>query len=287
MELDITTVDSFSNKPFGGNPAAVCVVPDGIVLSDSEMQLIAAEMNLSETAFLSCRSSATLQSGEEFNLRWFTPTCEVPLCGHGTLAAAAVLFKCHSNSNKELVFHTLSEELSAVLNDDFVGINLPLAVDVCSTNREGIEELLLLSVGGLPVQEVQYSSCTKKLLVRLNDNITMEQLTSIHPDTTAMLASHSGKVRGVIITVRGKETYDFVSRYFAPWNGIPEDPVTGSAHTVLAAYWGRELKKDEMFARQCSKRGGELKIKVCAGDRVHISGQASIVMTGKIYPRGK
>ena len=287
MELEITTVDSFSSKPFGGNPAAVCVVPDGVILSDSEMQQIAAEMNLSETAFLFCRSGAILQSGQEFNLRWFTPTCEVPLCGHGTLATAAVLFKCYSNSNKELVFHTLSGELSAVLDGDFIGLNLPLAADVCSTNREEIEELLLLSVGDLPVQEVQYSSCTKKLLVRLNDQVTMEQLTSIHPDTTAMLASHSGKVRGVIITVRGKYTYDFVSRYFAPWNGIPEDPVTGSAHTVLAAYWGRELKKDEMFACQCSKRGGELKIKVCASDRVHISGQASIVMTGKIYPRGK
>lgn len=287
MELDITTVDSFSDKPFSGNPAAVCVIPDGVVLSDVEMQQIAAEMNISETAFLSCRSAETFQSGREFNLRWFTPTCEVPLCGHATLATAAVLFKCHSNTNKELVFHTLSGELTAVLDGDFIGLNLPLAVDVCVTNRVEIKELLLLSVGDLPVEEVQYSSCTKKLLVRLSDSVTMEQLTSINPDTTAMLASHSGKVRGVIITMRGKDTYDFVSRYFAPWNGIPEDPVTGSAHTVLAAYWGRELKKDKMFAHQCSKRGGELKIEISGNDRVHISGQASIVMCGKIYPKGK
>ena len=277
-------VDAFSANPFGGNPAAVCIIPHGIHLSDVELQQIAAEMNLSETAFLSCKLDTTLQTGREFDLRWFTPTCEVPLCGHATMATSAVLFKKYLNSNKELVFHTLSGDLSATINDKFIGINLPLAVDVGPIGREEIEDLLSLTVGDLPIQDLQYSGSTKKLLVRLSDIVSTEQLESLRPDTTALLASHSGKIRGVIVTVKGIEDYDFMSRYFAPWNGIPEDPVTGSAHTVLAAYWNRELKKDKMFAYQCSKRGGELKIEVCTNDRVLLSGQACIVMNGKIYP---
>ena len=279
-------VDAFSTKPFGGNPAAVCVKPHGVSLGDAEMQLIAAEMNLSETAFLSCKHDTTLQTGGEFDLRWFTPTCEVPLCGHATMATAAVLFKQYSNTNKELVFHTLSGELKARIDDKFIGINLPLAVDVAPITREKIEDLLSLAVGDLPIQELQYSGSTKKLMVRLSDAVSIEQLKSLRPDTTALLASHSGKIRGVIVTVKGQDKYDFVSRYFAPWNGIPEDPVTGSAHTVLAAYWKGELKKDKMLACQCSKRGGELRIEICPNDRVLLSGQACIVMSGKIYPNG-
>lgn len=279
-------VDAFSAKPFGGNPAAVCILPLGISLSDTDMQQIASEMNLSETAFLSCKSGATLQEGREFDLRWFTPTCEVPLCGHATMATSAVLFKQYLNSNKELVFHTLSGELTATRDGEFIGINLPLAVDVGPTGREEIEDLLSLTVNDLPIQELQYSASTKKLLVRLNDMVSIDELKSLKPDATALLASHSGKIRGIIVTVKGKEDYDFISRYFAPWNGIPEDPVTGSAHTVLAAYWNRELKKVKMFACQCSKRGGELKIEVCTHNRVLLSGQACIVMNGKIYPNG-
>ena len=277
-------VDAFSAKPFGGNPAAVCIIPHGVHLSDVDLQQIAAEMNLSETAFLSCKPHTTLQAGREFDLRWFTPTCEVPLCGHATMATSAVLFKEYLNSNKELIFHTLSGKLSAKVHDEFIGINLPLAVDVGPTGREEIEDLLHLTVADFPIQDLLYSASTKKLLVRLSDIVSMEQLVSLRPDTNALLASHSGKVRGVIVTVKGKDDYDFVSRYFAPWNGIPEDPVTGSAHTVLAAYWNRELKKDKMFACQCSKRGGELKIEICPNDRVLLSGQACIVMSGKIYP---
>ena len=279
-------VDAFSAKPFGGNPAAVCMIPLGVSLSDAEMQQIAAEMNLSETAFLSCKAGTSLQTGQEFDLRWFTPTCEVPLCGHATMATSAVLFRQYLNSNKELVFHTLSGELSAKLDGEFIGINLPLAVDVSPTSSATIEDLLSVTIGDLPIQDLQYSASTKKLLVRLNDVVTIEQLKSIKPDATALLASHSGKIRGVIVTVKGEKDYDFVSRYFAPWNGIPEDSVTGSAHTVLAAYWSRELKKNNMFAHQCSKRGGELKVEVCANDRVLLSGQVCIVMSGKIYLSG-
>lgn len=286
MELDILIVDAFSAKPFSGNPAAVCIIPLGVTLSDEVMQKIAAEMNLSETAFLSCSPDTTLQTGREFNLRWFTPTCEVPLCGHATMATSAVLFKQYLNSNNELVFHTRSGELRAKVDGEFIGINLPLAVDVTPAGREEIEDLLLLTVGDLPIQDLQYSASTKKLLVRLNDVVSIEQLKSLTPDATALLASHSGKIRGVIVTVKGREGYDFVSRYFAPWNGIPEDHVTGSAHTVLASYWKGELNKNKLFACQCSKRGGELKIEICPNDRVLLSGQACIVMSGKIYPDG-
>lgn len=284
--MEIFTVDAFTNKPFGGNPAAVCVTRSGQPsLEPAIMQKIAAEMNLSETAFVS-----TLTPGEDvtsssvFSLKWFTPKCEVSLCGHATLATAAVIFQSLKNPHSQLTFHTLSGELKAVRSDSDTKIylDLPLA-ETEPQDKEEILGLIKLTVGDLPFIDCQYSVQTRKLLIRLSDEVTCSQLQGINPNTDAMITAHNGKIRGVIVTLKSNdEYYDFFSRYFAPWVGIPEDPVTGSAHTVLGPYWSKQLNKKTMNARQCSPRGGDMIVTV-EDDRVLLAGSACIVMHGQLY----
>lgn len=181
----------------------------------------------------------------QFNLRWFTPICEVNLCGHATLATSAVIFNSLNNPNQRLTFSTLSGDLLAVkvggFNDETgsgnitprgsggckISLDLPLA-ETEPQNIEPITELIKIMIGDLPLADCRYSPKTKKLLLHLNDTVTRAQLESIKPDTVAMVTAHSGKIRGVIVTVKSHDVgYHFMSRYFAPWVGIPEDPVTG------------------------------------------------------------
>ncbi|KAG9344351.1 hypothetical protein JZ751_011020, partial [Albula glossodonta] len=204
--------------------------------------------------------------GSRFGLRWFTPTNEVPLCGHATLASAAVLFYQKKNQNSVLVFETLSGELCVRLCEDSIIMDFPLhkpVPQVLDTFDKGLPGCLCVlsevsdlspqaTVGDLSVQDVHYCSVTKKLLIRLSDSCDRSLLTSLQPDSLNLLHSDSsGRVKGVIVTAKGAPTvqpgYDFFSRYFAPWNGIPEDPVTGSAHTVLAGYWSEKLDKKRML----------------------------------------
>ncbi|MGH0117380.1 UNVERIFIED_CONTAM: hypothetical protein FKN15_033475, partial [Acipenser sinensis] len=188
-----------------------------------------------------------------FGLRWFTPTREVPLCGHATLASAAVLFYIQKNSNSSLTFETLSGELYARLSGDHIVLDFPMQTSTAQT-----------AVGDLAIQDVRYSSATKKLLVRLCDTYNRCVLESLKPDTESLMKSDStGKVAGLIITLKGNQNgdYDFYSRYFSPWNGIPEDPVT---------------------ACQCSRRGGQLKISVRGDGRVDMDGQTVTVLSGNL-----
>ena len=171
-----------------------------------------------------------MKNASSFSLKWFTPICEVSLCGHATLATAAVIFNSFKNPNQELTFSTLSGELKAVRGPEGEGIclDLPLA-DTEPEDPKEIKELLKTVVGELPIADCKYSPRTRKLLVRLDDRVTRNQLEALCPNTDGMVAAHSGKIRGVIITVKSTDDvkYDFLSRYFAPWVGIPEDPVTG------------------------------------------------------------
>ncbi|XP_064639064.1 phenazine biosynthesis-like domain-containing protein isoform X2 [Lineus longissimus] len=294
MELPLFTIDAFTSVPFAGNPAAVCLVPDQ-KLSDETMQKVATEMNISETAFVQkLHSQDTFENSSRFGLRWFTPTNEVPLCGHATLASAAALYEITKNTSSEIVFETLSGELVARKMGDCISLDLPLNPTVKEEENEpDLQHLIQISTEGLDVTDVQYSATTKKLLLRLDDNYGRHTLEGLSPPHNLMLHAHNtGKIKGVIVTLRGDanngctdasgETYDFVSRYFAPWNGIPEDPVTGSAHTVLAAYWSKQLGKKDLYARQCSKRGGELRIKVGDNGRVDVAGYATVVVEGKL-----
>lgn len=283
----IFIVDAFAASAFEGNPAAVCLVDDDektkCSLDESLMQRIGAEMNLSETAFISSGSRVSFDSANRFGLRWFTPKCEVALCGHATLAAAAVLFHVCKNPSESVTFETMSGELMACQSgEDGITLDFPLnPPEPCS--NDNFDSLVRAAVGEVNVKELQYSPTTKKLLVRLDDSATRQVLERLNPDPAALLSSHSGeKVRGVIVTIRGSEPYHFYSRYFAPWVGISEDPVTGSAHTVLAAYWSRTLGRNDLSARQCSKRGGDLQLNVRDDGRVNIAGTARVVLKGTL-----
>eukprot|EP00037_Helgoeca_nana_P002136 m.32005 g.32005 ORF g.32005 m.32005 type:complete len:276 (-) comp12386_c0_seq3:573-1400(-) len=196
--------------------------------------------------------------GHEFGLRWFTPTCEVPLCGHGTMAAAAAVGS--TNANPVLTFHTESGELVVRCTDGVIAMDLPHNAPADDDARMHAD-LIKMVVGQLGVHTVRYSVTTKKLLVQLHDSVSRDELEGLRPDTVAMSRAHDGsRVRGIIVTTSGagkRGEYDFISRYFAPWNGIAEDPVTGSAHTVLGPHWASVLGRAELRARQCSARGGD------------------------------
>lgn len=285
MEIPVFTVDAFSNLPFKGNPAAVC--PLLHELTDDLYQKIAAEMNLAETAFIiRINPSDNFTTGSRFRLRWFTPTNEVNLCGHATLASAAVLFQYKKNENTSLVFETRSGELAVTQQGERYIMDFPLNPP-SQEDPEEFRDIIKAAVGNHPVQDVYLSPSTKKLLVQLPDSCDRSVLTSLKVDPAALLSSErSGRVKGVILTMKGSPDsqpgYDFYSRYFAPWNGIPEDPVTGSAHTVLGSYWSKKLGKKKMLAYQCSSRGGELELEVRDDGRINIAGQAVFVLQGTI-----
>ncbi|NXT23308.1 PBLD protein, partial [Syrrhaptes paradoxus] len=215
--------------------------------------------------------------GSCFGLRWFTPANEVPLCGHATLAAAAVLFHIQKNTNSVLTFVTLSGELKARQVEEHIVLDLPLYLTYPQA-----------AVGDMIVQDLRYSPETKKLLVRLSDAYERSVLEELQVNAQCFLSAEKmEKVKGLILTLKGNASgkhkgHDFYSRYFAPWYGVLEDPVTGSAHAVLSSYWSEQLGKKEMLAFQCSRRGGELKISVRNDGRVDIAGQIAIVLKGNM-----
>lgn len=262
--VPIVQVDAFTAVPFGGNPAAVCVT--GTPLEDAWMQSVATEMNLSETAFLYPRDDG-------FSLRWFTPSVEVDLCGHATVASAHVLWtEGHLPTGTQARFWTRSGLLTADLlpnNGDGDWIELDFPAKESEAAEPPAHLLEALAVQALYVGRNQFD-----YLVEVESE---EQLRAITPDHTQL---RKLPVRGVIVTSRSDQ-YDFVSRFFAPGSGIDEDPVTGSAHTALTPYWAAKLGKTEMRAFQASKRGGDLRVRL-NGDRVKIAGQAVTVFRGEL-----
>ena len=256
MGQHIYQVDAFTTTPFAGNPAAVCVLPEPA--SESWMQDVAREMNLSETAFL-------VGSEDGYSLRWFTPVVEVDLCGHATLASAHVLWETgEARSDETLRFHTKSGLLSARRDGDLIELDFPATpVTACDPPPELID--------GLGVSPVFVGKSIFDYLVELP---TEPEVRALAPDFSTL-----GRVdtRGVMVTSRSDDSEcDFVSRFFAPATGVDEDPVTGSAHCALGPYWMERLGKSELAARQVSERGGELRVSVDA-DRVRIAGQAVTV----------
>ncbi|MEQ2314788.1 hypothetical protein AMECASPLE_015685 [Ameca splendens] len=285
MEISVYMMDAFTNSPFKGNPAAVCPLLQE--LNDDLYQKIAAEMNLSETAFITMiNPTDTFTSGSRFHLRWFTPTTEVDLCGHATLASAAVLFQHKNNVNPMVVFETRSGALAVTKKKEGYIMDFPLNPPT-KEDHSDFKDIIKATVGNHPVQEVFFSQHTKKLMIRLPDSCERSVLTSLKVDPVALLNSESsGRVRGVIVTMKGspdcKPGFDFCSRYFAPWVGVPEDPVCGSAHTVLGSYWSKILGKKKMLAYQCSSRGGEMELEVRDDGRINIAGEAVTVLQGVI-----
>lgn len=268
-------VDAFTDKLFGGNPAAVCLLKRKH--ADSVLQSVAAEMNLSETAFLRPLEQKPLKESKSFSLRWFTPKLEVPLCGHATLGTAAVLFYDLNILADEVSFETKSGILVARRDEHRILLDFPADETVVAKPSR----TLLEAIGIADFEAVRCARRSKDLLVHVPDEGVVRDL---RPDFELMKETCAEEgVGGVIVTSRGRSPYDFVSRFFAPCYGINEDPVTGAAHTVLAPYWSKILRKKEMLAYQASARGGKLVVRLRQRGRVNLIGNAVIVSKGELY----
>jgi PhzF family phenazine biosynthesis protein len=262
VPLPITVVDAFTEQPFSGNPAAVCVLSED---KDKRwMQLAARELNLSETAFL-------LRRGEAWALRWFTPLVEVDLCGHATLASAHVLWEQgYEPEGRPLRFRTRGGDLSAARRDQRIELDFPATTPEWADPPPGLSEAL-----GTRPRAVAKSRFD--LLVELDSEAAVRDLT---PDLTLLATL---PVRGVIVTsLATTPGFDFVSRFFAPQSGVPEDPVTGSAHCALAPFWAERLGKTRLLAYQASPRGGVIEAEF-VGDRVLLRGRAVTVLRGELF----
>ncbi len=262
MPIRIVQVDAFTNQPFRGNPAAVCVLQQP--KPDSWMRDVAREMNLSETAFLTPHDGG-------YNLRWLTPAVEVDLCGHATVASAHVLWEDgHLPQGRQARFHTRSGLLSADRRGEWIELDFPVKV---ATAAEPPPELMR----ALGVEHAGFVG--RNVFDYLVEVDTEEALRGLAPDHITL---RKIPVRGVIVTARSSTAeFDFVSRFFAPGSGVDEDPVTGSSHTALGPYWAGRLGKSEFTAYQASARGGVVRVRL-NGERVILGGQAVTVMTGEL-----
>ena len=264
--MKLLQIDAFTSQPFRGNPAAVCLLEGE---RDAQwMQDVAAEMNLSETAFL---LPLPAESNADFSLRWFTPATEVALCGHATLASAHALWEEQILAPNDIArFHTKSGLLTAERKGDRIELDFPATLEQPADAPAGLLE-------SLGVSDPVYVGRNK--FDYLVEVASEEIVRSLAPDHALL---RTIPVRGVIVTSRASETdADFVSRFFAPGSGIDEDPVTGSAHCCLTPYWSARLGKEEMTAYQASPRGGYVYVRL-AGDRVKLRGRAVTILHGEL-----
>ena len=264
MRLEFHQVDAFADRPFSGNPAMVYRLDSW--LSEALMQQIAAEHNLAETAFL-------VKEGAAWHIRWFTPTAEVPLCGHATLASAHVLFEQYGEAGEWIDFTCRSGELRVSREGDQLVLDFPVRRAAPCELRAPVEQAL-----GMPVESLWALPGEQGIQELLAILPAEAAVRTCRPDLAAV-AQLPGL--GLLISAPG-ERHDFVSRYFAPGIGIDEDPVTGSTHCILVPYWAERLDKRELRAYQCSARGGELHCRL-EGERVKIAGQAHLIASGRLY----
>jgi PhzF family phenazine biosynthesis protein len=256
-----TQVDAFTDRPFAGNPAAVCLLPSAA--NDVWMQQVAREMNLAETAFL-------VRRPDGFDLRWFTPTVEVDLCGHATLASAHVLWEeGHLRSDQTARFHTRSGVLSASREGTLIWLDFPATAPQPVAGLPELEHALGTTIKFLGRTTFDY-------LVELESEAAVR---SLEPNLSALARLGT---RGVIVTALSNNgSHDFVSRFFAPGAGIAEDPVTGSAHCGLGPFWAARLGRTELVGFQASARGGTVRVRL-EGDRAHLGGHAVTVLRGEL-----
>jgi PhzF family phenazine biosynthesis protein len=257
MRTPLFQIDAFTTRRFAGNPAAV--MPMDRFPAETEMQALAAENNLAETAFV-------VRDGADYRIRWFTPATEVPLCGHATLASAAVVMERLEPERRRVVFHSASGPLTVDRTEAGYVLNFPVRPSEAIACPAGLAEAL----GATPVEV---------LLNPFNYIAVLESakvVRGLAPDLAAIARFDRG---GVIVTAPGDEGYDIVSRYFAPAKGIPEDSVTGAAHCALAPYWAKRLGKTELSAFQASRRGGRIRCRL-TGDRVELEGACVFFLEG-------
>jgi PhzF family phenazine biosynthesis protein len=262
MGLTICQVDAFTDKPFAGNPAAVCILPEP--RDDRWMQDVAREMNLSETAFL-------LEQEDGYNLRWFTPAMEVPLCGHATLASAHTLWETgRLKPGEQARFDTLSGPLKAQREGDWIELDFPSEPEQRSVDPADVGKAL-----GVTPKHVG-----KNRMYYLTEVDSEKVVRNLKPDFSLV---EKLPTQGIAVTsLSDSPEYDFVSRFFAPKAGVNEDPVTGSAHCFLGPHWGKRLNKEEFLAYQASPRGGVVRVRL-GRDRVYLGGQTITVMEGALF----
>jgi len=262
MSQEIIQVDAFTDKAFSGNPAGVCIMEKAA--EAQWMQNVAKEMNLSETAFL-----YPGKKEHEYNLRWFTPVVEVDLCGHATLATSHILFTDdHVPKDKTITFQSKSGPLRATTDNGWISLDFPALRVTKDKPAKGLIDALQVDPLFIGRSHFDY----------LIEVATVKEVTSLKPDFSML---GTVRARGIVITARSDNDFDFISRVFAPAVGIDEDPVTGSAHCLLGPYWSEKLGKDELVGFQASTRGGIVKMRM-HGDRVSLSGQAVTTMRGTL-----
>jgi PhzF family phenazine biosynthesis protein len=259
MRTPIYQIDAFTSRAFAGNPAAV--MPMNRFLSDATMLAIAAENNLSETAFL-------IAEGGDYRLRWFTPQVEVPLCGHGTLASGAVVMERLEPGRNRVVFHSASGPLTVTRSGAGYVMDLPARPSQEVATPPGLAEALSAVPVEVRVNEFNYMA-------------VLENAQSVRRLSPEMAVIARMNRPGVIVTAPGDGIYDFISRYFAPAKGIPEDPVTGAAHSMLAPYWAQRLGKTEFRAFQASRRGGEILCRL-VNNRTELEGSCVFYLEGEV-----
>jgi PhzF family phenazine biosynthesis protein len=266
MTCPIYQIDAFTNEPFRGNPAAVCLLEKPA--DPTWMQSVAAEMNLSETAFV------WPQQVNQFQLRWFAPAVEVDLCGHATLAAAHALWESgRLPLNQPARFQTRSGELTCVRKSDWIEMDFPATPPTSATPPDGL-------IDALGVTPIAVGRSRFDFLFELESEAAVR---AVQPDFGRL---RNVQTRGVIVTARSNDSaFDFVSRFFCPAVGVNEDPATGSAHCTLAVYWSQLLGRNEFAAKQMSERGGVVRVKL-HGDRVALAGQAVTVFRGELLATG-
>jgi len=264
LRVPIYQLDAFTTRRFAGNPAAVIVLDR--FMDDALLQAIAAENNLAETAFL-------VRDGGDYRLRWFTPAVEVPLCGHATLASAAVVMERLEPGRRDVIFHSASGPLTVKRTDSCYSMDFPARPSQPIAIPRGLAEAL----GAVPIEV---------FVNTFNYMAVFENAQAVRALAPDMLAIARMDRPGVIVTAPGDIAlddggHDFISRYFAPAKGVPEDPVTGAAHCMLAPYWAKRLGKTSFRALQASRRGGEIVCRL-AGDRVELEGSCVFYMEGEV-----
>ena len=260
--MKLLQVDAFTDRPFGGNPAAVCLLDREV--DDEWMQSVAAEMNLSETAFVDTRDG-----GAELPLRWFTPQAEVALCGHATLASAHALWQEGERpAGSEIRFSTRSGVLTASEEDGEIQLDFPATVPEPASPPDGL-------LDALGVRQAEVWRSRFDYLLQLGSE---QEVRGLDPDFRRLAAVET---RGVIVTATAAPPYDYVSRFFAVAVGIDEDPVTGSAHCTLSPFWSERLGRDDLVGFQASRRGGVVRTRL-RGDRVLLGGHAVTILRGEL-----
>ncbi|MGB1004748.1 MAG: PhzF family phenazine biosynthesis protein [Salibacteraceae bacterium] len=268
LKIETYIVDSFTNEPFKGNPAGVCVLDEA--LTDKQMQSIAKELGLSETAFI-----IKIDISNTYNIRFFSPKMEIPLCGHATLASSKILFEINPEM-KNIHFKT-TQQLDLMIRK--FGDKIIMEFPVYDTIPQNAPDELLAALGLNKISNSEFNIETNILLLEIESSTTLANLA---PDFEKLKRSHNS-ISGVLVTaISQKNDFDFESRYFWPWSGTNEDPVTGGTHTFLARYWGKRLNKTKMNAFQCSERTGFMEVELIDAKLMTIKSEAQIILKGTL-----